>query len=164
MTSPVAKGRSAELRAQRYLEAQGYTVHRTLRNAAKTPWGVFSNGNDIFGCADLIAKRRGERCRYIQVTMDTHIGPKKQALETVPWDDHLESVEIWRWVGGKNRGKHPTTGQAKPTMYFEVYRRENAYKPDKDKRIFVRGAGTAEPQTPAATSTPAWPTSTSPSG
>jgi hypothetical protein len=79
--------------AKTTLERQGYKVHRTIRSRF--------NSNDVFGCIDLVAKRRGERTRWIQVTSDGGIGRKATDLAEVPWDPLFDLVEVWQWKGRK---------------------------------------------------------------
>jgi hypothetical protein len=129
-----SKGTAIELAAIKVLEAEGYKVHRCVRTGVKRGPFYFSQSNDVFGCIDLVAKRKGTRTRWIQVTADGGIGRKKADLAEVPWDPVFDSVEIWRWVGGQNR-KHKTTGVFLERQYFQVYHLDQGYALDKDKRI-----------------------------
>jgi hypothetical protein len=129
-----SKGTAIELAAIKILEAEGYKVHRCVRTGVKRGPFYFSQSNDVFGCIDLIAKKKGTRTRWIQVTADSGIGRKKKDLDEVPWDPVIDSVEIWRWVGGNAR-KHKTTGDWLERQYFQVYHLDHAYALDKDKRI-----------------------------
>ncbi len=129
-----AKGTAIELSAIKILEAEGYTVHRCVRTGVKRGNMYFSQSNDIFGCIDLVAKKQGERTRWIQVTADSGIGRKKDDLAAVPWDPLFDSVEIWRWVGGARR-KHKVTGEWLDRQYFQVYHHDDAYELQPDRRI-----------------------------
>ncbi|MFA5944657.1 MAG: hypothetical protein WC876_09350 [Candidatus Thermoplasmatota archaeon] len=129
-----SKGTAIELAAIKVLEAEGYKVHRCVRTGVKRGPFYFSQSNDIFGCIDLVAKKRGERTRWIQVTAHSGIGQKKKDLDEVPWDPVYDSVEIWRWVGGNSR-KHKVSGAWLERQYFQVYHFDEAYVLDKDKRI-----------------------------
>ncbi len=129
-----SKGTAIELAAIKVLEAEGYKVHRCVRTGVKRGPIYISQSNDVFGCIDLVAKKRGTRTRWIQVTADSGIGRKKKDLDEVPWDPHFDSVEIWRWVGGGAR-KHKTTGDWLERQYFQVYHLDQAYALDKDHRI-----------------------------
>ena len=129
-----SKGTAIELAAIKVLEAEGYKVHRCVRTGVKRGPFYFSQSNDVFGCIDLVAKKKGTRTRWIQVTADGGIGRKKADLAEVPWDPAFDSVEIWRWVGGGAR-KHKTTGDWLERQYFQVYHLDQGYALDKDKRI-----------------------------
>lgn len=135
MTSSNGKGREAERKAIQILERLGYVVHRTVRVSIFRRGRWFSQRNDVFGCIDLLAKRRGERMRYIQVTMGGGIGAKRRELATVPWDVEHESVEIWRWIGGAGKRKDARNGKPRPRLYFQVYRLDAAFALNKTDRI-----------------------------
>ncbi len=120
------KGTQTELRAKKYLEHHRqpggpYTVHRCVRTGTKRGPFYVSISNDVFGCIDLVAKRRGSRTRWIQVTMHSGIGLKKEEIEGIPWDLTHDEVEIWRWVGGGKR-RHKVTGVMLDRQFFQVYR------------------------------------------
>lgn len=131
-----AKGTAIELTAIKMLEAQGYKVHRCVRTGVKRGKLYFSQSNDVFGCIDLVAKKRGQRTRWIQVTADSGIGRKKADLAEVPWDELFDEVEIWRWVGG-NRRKHKTTGEWLERQYFQVYRMDQGYELRPENRLHL---------------------------
>lgn len=129
-----SKGTAIELAAIKVLEAEGYKVHRCVRTGVKRGPFYFSQSNDVFGCIDLVAKKRGERTRWIQVTAHSGIGKKKADIDEVPWDPTHDSVEIWRWVGGASR-KHKTTGDWLERQYFQLYHLDHAFELRKDDRI-----------------------------
>lgn len=136
------KGTQIELAALKLLEAEGYTVHRCVRTGVKRGPLYYSQSNDVFGCIDLVAKRRGERTRWIQVTAHSGIGQKKADLAAVPWDPLYDSVEIWRWVGG-NRRKNKATGEWLQRQYFQVYHMDDGYALRPDRRVLAEpGTGT----------------------
>lgn len=95
----------------------------------------YSQSNDVFGCIDLIAKKAGERTRWIQVTADGGIGRKKNDLAEVPWDGLFDSVEIWRWVGTKRGRKDKRTGEKLDDLYFQVYRFDDEFQLNPGDRI-----------------------------
>jgi hypothetical protein len=136
-----SKGTKIELIAIKVLEAEGYTVHRCVRTGVKRGPHYFSQSNDVFGCIDLVAKKRGERTRWIQVTADGGIGKKKADLAEVPWDPLFDSVEIWRWVGGRQR-RHKTTGATLERQYFQVYHHDDEYELRPDRRIRLADGNT----------------------
>ena len=129
-----SKGTQIELAAIKVLEAEGYKVHRCVRTGIKRGPIYISQSNDVFGCIDLVAKRKGARTRWIQVTADSGIGRKKADLAEVPWDPDHDSVEIWRWVGGNAR-KHKSTGDWLKRQYFQVYHLDEGFELRKDRRI-----------------------------
>ena len=131
-----SKGTRVELMAIKLLEAEGYRVHRCVRTGQKRGPFYVSQSNDVFGCIDLVAKRLGQRTRWIQVTADSGIGRKRREMEEVPWDPQFDSVEIWRWVGGARR-KHKGTGLWLERQYFQVYHFDDRFALRPDRRIPV---------------------------
>jgi hypothetical protein len=137
-----AKGTAIELAALKLLEAEGYKVHRCVRTGVKRGPFYYSQSNDVFGCIDLVAKKKGQRTRWIQVTAHSGIGKKKADLAEVPWDPLYDSVEIWRWVGGGTR-KHKSTGEWLDRQYFQVYHLDDGYELRKERRVLAEpGTGT----------------------
>ena len=123
MTNYSRRGYAIEALAVDVLRDLGYVVHRSIRSSSKRGGFWMSHSNDIWGCIDIVAKRRGERMRYIQVTTEKGIGEKKRDLGAVPWDVHLESVEIWKWIhGSKSSTKGPNRGRT-----FLMYSLDEAY-------------------------------------
>lgn len=129
-----AKGTAIELKAIKILEAWGYTVHRCVRTGVQRGKMYFSQSNDVFGCIDLVAKKRGERTRWVQVTAHSGMGKKKDDLAAVPWDTLFDQVEIWRWVGGASR-KHKRTGELLERQFFQVYKLEEGFELRPEHRI-----------------------------
>jgi hypothetical protein len=142
-----SKGTQVELLAIKLLEAEGYKVHRCVRTGIKRGPIYISQSNDVFGCIDLVAKKHGERTRWIQVTAHSGIGQKKHDLAEVPWDPLYDSVEIWRWVGGAAR-KSKSTGAWLQRQYFQVYHLDDRYELRRDRRI------AAEPGNPTLSQDP----------
>ncbi len=130
------KGQQVELLAIKLLEAEGYKVHRCIRTGAKRGPFWVSQSNDVFGCIDLVGKKKGERTRWVQVTAHSGIGQKKKEIFEVPWDPLYDSVEIWRWVGGQKR-KHKVTGEFLAHQYFQVYHYDDGFTLRADRRIPV---------------------------
>jgi len=126
VTSPARKGREVENRAVQHLKACGYVVHRCIRNGVQRGGRWHSAGNDVWGCIDLLAKKRGERVRFIQVTSGSNLVGKRGQLEAVPWDSAWECVEIWRWV--KPRRGAPG--------HFQRYLLDEGYALDHSNRVF----------------------------
>lgn len=143
------KGTSIELAAIKVLEAEGYKVHRCVRTGVKRGPLYFSQSNDVFGCIDLVAKRRGARTRWIQVTAHSGIGQKKKDLDEVPWDPEHDSVEIWRWVGGRERRHKTQENVLLERQYFQVYHLDHGYELRRDDRILLNPL----PPTPGGTAT-----------
>ncbi|MES2154743.1 MAG: hypothetical protein V4510_06360 [bacterium] len=130
------KGQQVELLAIKLLEAEGYKVHRCVRTGIKRGPFYISQSNDVFGCIDLVGKKMGERTRWIQVTAHSGIGQKKADIAEVPWDPLFDSVEIWRWVGGRRR-KHKVTGVDLAAQYFQVYHFDDGFQLRADRRVPV---------------------------
>jgi len=142
-----SKGTHVELLAIKLLQAEGYFVHRCIRTGQKRGPFYVSQSNDVFGCIDLVAKKLGQRTRWIQVTADSGIGRKRKEMEEVPWDPQIDSVEIWRWVGGAKR-KHKTTGAWLDRQYFQVYHLDDGYALRPERRIAVAPGNDTLPTDP----------------
>lgn len=129
-----AKGTETERRAIRILESDGYKVHRTTRSHFRATNGQhMSHSNDFFGCVDLIAKRRGERTRWIQVHAGQNVGAKVAKLKEVPWTEEHDSVEVWQWCGNLP-GIDRRTGQPRKGPYFQIYHMDDGFVPSKENR------------------------------
>jgi hypothetical protein len=94
MGSKNAKGNTHELEVKKYLEAKGWTVFRQHRKPLWINGRIITIGADIFGC-DLIAKKKSELTRWIQVGADGAKSKKEDQLNEFPWDTTHETVEIW---------------------------------------------------------------------
>lgn len=139
MTSPNRRGWEIETLAKKVLLSQGDVVHHTQRSGVHKDGTYYSNVNDVFGCIDLIAKRRGEATtRWIQVMSTGNVGEKIQKLSKVPWNPVTDKVEIWRWVEGTGP-THDQFGRRLPRRYFQVYKFEDGYKYRAASRIYVDG-------------------------
>lgn len=115
-----SKGTAIELKAKKHLEDEGWVVHRCVRTGIKRGPFYMSQSNDVFGCVDLVAKKRGQPTLWIQVTADSGIGRKKDDLLKIPWTPGVDDVRIWRWVGGSHTS-HKTTGAPIIRQYFIQY-------------------------------------------
>ena len=128
--NPSESGRLKEQYAIEALEALGYKVHRCIRNAVEhrdQPGTYIHLPTDFFGCIDLIAKRRGERTRWVQVTSADSVARKVRDLSEVPWDEQFDSVEIWQWMRGDGPRLDKRTGEPRQRLLFKLYRMDNAY-------------------------------------
>lgn len=132
------KGAVIERKAISILKSEGYIIHRAVRTGQWRGGKYHSQSNDVFGCIDLVAKKFGERTRWIQVTAHSGIGQKKDDLAEVPWDPAHDNVEIWRWVGSKHGKLNKRTGEPLIDMYFQVYKMDEEYALIEDNRIFEK--------------------------
>lgn len=115
-----SKGTAIELKAKKHLEDEGWVVHRCVRTGVKRGPFYMSQSNDVFGCVDLVAKKRGEPTLWIQVTADSGIGRKKDDLLKIPWSPGVDDVRIWKWVGGSHTS-HKVTGKPIIKQFFDQY-------------------------------------------
>lgn len=128
--NPSESGRLKEQYAIEALEAAGYKVERCIRHTVKRrddPSQYIHLPTDFFGCIDVIAKKYGERTRWVQVTSADSVARKIRDLSEVPWDPRVDSVEIWQWWRGDVARIDERTGEARPRLLFKVYRMDNAY-------------------------------------
>lgn len=100
------KGNLYEKEVKTILESQGYTVegqHRKvmwIRDKFTGAMKMIMAGRDIFG-VDLIAKKLGERTRWIQVSTLSQKSSKQKQVLVFPWTLEHESVELWLRLDGK---------------------------------------------------------------
>jgi hypothetical protein len=100
------KGNIYEKECKTILEGDGYLVegqHRKvmwIRDKYTGEMKMIMAGRDIFG-VDLIAKKKGERTRWIQVSTLTQKSAKQKQVMVFPWTLEHESVELWLRLEGK---------------------------------------------------------------
>lgn len=104
MANSKAKGNQHELEVKKYLEALGWIVFRQHRRPMWIQGRMVTVGADIFGC-DLVAKKQGEKTRWIQVGAEGAKSKKEDQLNEFPWDPEKESTEIWLRVQNKKAYK-----------------------------------------------------------
>jgi hypothetical protein len=101
-----AKGNQFEKEVKTILEAQGWMVegqHRKvmwIRDKYTDQMKMIMAGRDIYGC-DLIAKKLGEKTRWIQVSTLTQKSAKQKQVLAFPWTLAYETVELWLRLDGK---------------------------------------------------------------
>lgn len=115
--SPNQQGNEAEMDAMRLLTGQGYTLHRNRKATVPTPKGPRTVQQDIFGLIDIIAKKRGEPTRWIQVSRLRSVAAKIREVDSGPWEAQHDRVEVWQW-------KEATATHIK---HFQVYKRSEGY-------------------------------------
>lgn len=89
-----AKGNALELKAKKMLEAQGYMVFRQHRKPMFIHGRMIMVGADVFGC-DLIAKRAGEKTKWVSVSTIENKSNKIKELDKFPFSSVYDDVEIW---------------------------------------------------------------------
>lgn len=105
MTS-TQKGNQYEKEVKTILEADGWHVegqHRKvmwLRDKITGAMKMIMAGRDIYGC-DLIAKKQGEKTRWIQVSTLGQKSSKQKQVLMFGWTLAYESVELWLRLDGK---------------------------------------------------------------
>lgn len=115
-----------------YLEAEGYVCHRATASMKNVGKFFVSQANDVFSCIDIIAKKKGERTRWIQVTSENvGIGVKAKKMEVVPWTPEHDCVEVWQYHGGRTTKSNPNA------QYFQVRLLDQDYALKDENRIFL---------------------------
>lgn len=105
MTS-TQKGNNYEREVKEILQEQGWIVegqHRKvmwIRDKYTGQMKMIMAGRDIYGC-DLIAKKQGNRSRWIQVSTVTQKSSKQKQVLSFPWTLDYEDVELWLRIEGK---------------------------------------------------------------
>ena len=91
-----ATGMKNELYVQKYLEGDGYVVHRARASLIKTKTSVFCRSNDILECIDILGKRKDRKILWIQVSTGSRKSEKeKKILSQDVWNPKTDEVEIW---------------------------------------------------------------------
>lgn len=103
----VAKGNKFELEAKKTLEALGWKVFRQHRKPLFIKGKMVTIGADVFGC-DLIAKAKGNKTLWVQVSTKENLSAKKTQVLEHPVNVEYETYEIWTRSSGVKE--------------FEVYR------------------------------------------
>lgn len=94
------KGSGFELEVRKYLESQGWAVFRVHRKPLFINKRMVTIGADIFGC-DIVAKRAGQKTRYIQVSVDGRKAEKEAQIREHPLSPEFEDLEIWLRIRGQ---------------------------------------------------------------
>lgn len=112
------KGNDKELMAKRYLESQGFQVHRAIRTYLKLPGGkTIVRSNDVFGCFDLVALSPFEPARFIQVTTKAGLYERRKKIDAKFKTANYSIIfQVWAWHGGRGR------------MYFAVHEKNLSSK------------------------------------
>lgn len=96
----VAKGNKFELEAKKTLEALGWKVFRQHRKPLFMKGRMITIGADVFGC-DLIAKAKGNKALWVQVSTKENLSAKKKQVLEHPVNVEYETYEIWIREDGK---------------------------------------------------------------
>ena len=84
----------------KYLEENGWIVHnqkpvsKMLTTEKGNIW--ISQRNDIFGCIDIIAKKKEEKTLWILATHDVNLERRVEKLKEIGWDYNVDCVELWQ--------------------------------------------------------------------
>ena len=88
-------GNKNELFVEKELQKQGYVIHRARASVIKTKTGYFCRSNDIFGAFDIIAKKKGEKTKWIQVSTGYRKSEKEKVILGLNIWNSRDEVEIW---------------------------------------------------------------------
>lgn len=88
------KGNLYEREVKKILENLGWIVEGQHRRIMFLKGKLIMVGRDIFGC-DLIAKKLGEKTRFIQVSTKVNKSGKIKQVNNYPWNYEHDMVEIW---------------------------------------------------------------------
>lgn len=95
-----AKGSGYEREVRDILEHDGYKIFRCHRKPIFINGKMLTMGADIFGC-DIVAKKVGERTRWIQVSTVENKSKKEKQIMEHPLTLAHESFELWLRIDGK---------------------------------------------------------------
>lgn len=128
-------GNRWEIRIKEYLESLGFVVDKCRAKVMmirdKTgKMRMISGPNDFFGCADLIAIHPNRYFTlFIQATLDSGMGRKKQKLMTIPWNLSVQRVQIWMRQDGVKSGVRVTQFNAGEIWQERIFRMKNSEAP-----------------------------------
>lgn len=115
--SRTSTGKAYEKEAREILESQGWLVEKAINKTIFLgPGKIISVAHDFFHCFDLIAKKLGEKTRWIQVSVWEKASQKRKDLASFPATLAYDSVEIW---GRVRRGGKPHFRVLKADQDFE---------------------------------------------
>jgi hypothetical protein len=95
-----AKGSGYEREVRDILQADGYKIFRCHRKPIFIKGKMLTMGADIFGC-DIVAKKAGEKTRWIQVSTVENKSKKEKQIMEHPLTVHYETYELWLRIDGK---------------------------------------------------------------
>jgi hypothetical protein len=104
--STTARGQQLQQHAKRILESRGYAVAVAGNVIAWTPPPVrrpITRQHDLFGCIDLIAKKRDHVTLFVQVTDKGHRRAREHKCTPFARDytsNDTDSVQVWGFVSG----------------------------------------------------------------
>ena len=98
--SSYKKGNQYENEVKHILEREGWKVEGQHRKAAWINGKLLMMGRDIFSC-DLIAKCKGSRTLWIQVSTLANKSKKIKQMQNEPWDYSYDQVQVWCRLQGK---------------------------------------------------------------
>lgn len=134
------KGNQYEKEVRDILEAQGWMVegqHRKvmfIRDKFTGLMKMIMAGRDIYGC-DLIAKKVGQKPKWIQVSTMPQKSAKERQVRAFPWNIDCEDLELWLRVHGKREFRRFVAVRAAsqdPTFEFAEVQTENCTKGKKN--------------------------------
>lgn len=96
----ISQGNGYELEAKKILESKGWTVFRQHRKPIFMNGKMIMVGCDVFA-SDLIAKKKGEKTLWVQVTTRPQKAAKERTLMEQPWNFDCDSVQLWLRESGK---------------------------------------------------------------
>src|ERR1041385_3065865 len=111
------KGNQYEREVKAILESQGWTVEGQHRKVMFLgPGKMIMAGRDIFGC-DIVAKKAGERTRWIQVSTVENKSKKEKQVLGYPINLDHESIERWLRIPKKKAYRRFTLERVVKEVY-----------------------------------------------
>ncbi|HET6398468.1 MAG TPA: hypothetical protein VFH47_02815 [Candidatus Thermoplasmatota archaeon] len=126
------KGAACERLAQKVMQAQGYSVRRSVRSVVRVRGGWISHAQDFWGC-DLMGTVEGRPLRLVQVTSGPAVTTKRKKLMATVFPACVV-VEIWRWVVPKRPG-------VALEPYFQCYVGQEDFRLNPCLRLYPRDYG-----------------------
>ena len=118
------KGKLMEKLTDLYLRAEGYLPHMAQDTGVNRGGMWIAQSNDVFGCFDCVAWKKGARDLCAQITTEPSLSHKKAKIEPVlPFVDvERKDVDIWLSFHVPK-----TTRTGTDTVWVEVLRWGGAY-------------------------------------
>ena len=142
-TSSTTKGNTYEREVRDILRSQDWLVegqHRKvlyIRDKFTGQMKLIMAGRDVYGC-DLIAKKKGQKTRWIQVSTVPQKSTKQKQVLAFPWTLEHESVELWLRLEGKRT--YRVFILSGPLQVFEEVEQQSVPKEGKNEQESTDGS------------------------
>jgi hypothetical protein len=107
VVSSRSRGNAYEKEVKDILVGQGFIVEKALPRLVWIPGRrvPISSSHDFFGCWDLVAKKKGHKTLWVQVSTWEHMSHKRTQVKDFPWFEDVDVCAIYARVRGGGKDK-----------------------------------------------------------